>query len=127
MDIIQKIPQGRLTQCKMKCIKDLVSSKIFKMPLCRGILLPVFCLQIKDKLESKEEVSEFFPFFMDNALHFVNMKCASSMIKKIFISCIVVFLCVLSFKKSFCFNWTFFFLRNFLFNFLLVDYFLLLL
>lgn len=41
----------------MKCIKDLVDSKIFKLPLCRGILLPVFCGQIKDKLESKEEVS----------------------------------------------------------------------
>jgi dedicator of cytokinesis protein 1 len=51
-----KIPPGRLTQWKMICIKDLVDSKIFKLPLCRGILLPIFCMQIKDKLESKEEV-----------------------------------------------------------------------
>lgn len=57
VEIITKLPQGRLTQCKMKCIKDIVGSKIFRMPLCRGILLPVFCTQIKDKLESKEEVS----------------------------------------------------------------------
>lgn len=41
----------------MICIKDLVKSKLFKYPECRGILLPVFCQQIKDKLESKEEVS----------------------------------------------------------------------
>ncbi|KAG5670986.1 hypothetical protein PVAND_001211 [Polypedilum vanderplanki] len=58
VEIITKLPPGRLTQCKMKCIKDLVGSKIFRMPLCRGILLPVFCAQIKDKLESKEEVAE---------------------------------------------------------------------
>lgn len=57
VEIITKIPAGRLNQWKMKCIKDLVDSKIFKLPLCRGILLPVFCGQIKDKLESKEEVS----------------------------------------------------------------------
>ncbi|KAL7025415.1 hypothetical protein ACKWTF_013468 [Chironomus riparius] len=55
VEIITKLPPGRLTQCKMKCIKDIVGSKIFRMPLCRGILLPVFCMQIKDKLESKEE------------------------------------------------------------------------
>lgn len=54
--IIKKIPQGRLTQSKMICIKDLVDSKLFKLPECRLILLPVFCQQIKDKLESKEEV-----------------------------------------------------------------------
>ncbi|CRL05400.1 CLUMA_CG018000, isoform B [Clunio marinus] len=58
VEIITKIPAGRLTQCKMKCIKDIVESNIFRLPLCRGILLPVFCMQIKDKLESKEEVAE---------------------------------------------------------------------
>ena len=42
----------------MICIKDLVDSKIFRKPSCRQILLPVFCRQIKDKLESKEEVCE---------------------------------------------------------------------
>lgn len=90
VEVITKIPQGRLTQCKMKCIKDLVGSKIFRMPLCRGILLPVFCMQIKDKLESKEEVS------CDNCRGSVNANtrsckytknnktlCASSMKKKL--------------------------------------------
>jgi len=42
----------------MICIKDLVDSKIFRKPSCRQILLPVFCRQIKDKLESKEEVCD---------------------------------------------------------------------
>lgn len=54
--MITNIPQGRLTQWKMICIKDLVDSKLFKLPECRAIMLPVFCQQIKDKLESKEEV-----------------------------------------------------------------------
>ncbi|XP_037029968.1 dedicator of cytokinesis protein 1 isoform X7 [Bradysia coprophila] len=55
VEIIKNIPAGRLTQSKMICIKDLVKSKLFKYPECRAILLPVFCQQIKDKLESKEE------------------------------------------------------------------------
>nr|AKO62845.1 mbc isoform a [Prodiamesa olivacea] len=58
VEMLTKIPQGRLNQSKMTCIKDLVDSKLFRLPLCRGILLPVFCSQIKDKLESKEEVAE---------------------------------------------------------------------
>lgn len=53
----------------MKCIKDLVDSKIFRLPLCRGILLPVFCTQIKDKLESKEEVSEAAPSWSSSELY----------------------------------------------------------
>lgn len=56
VEIITNIAPGRLTQSKMICIKDLVDSKLFKIPECRQILLPVFCKQIKDKLESKEEV-----------------------------------------------------------------------
>lgn len=56
VEIITHIAPGRLTQSKMICIKDLVDSKLFRMPECRQILLPVFCKQIKDKLESKEEV-----------------------------------------------------------------------
>lgn len=57
VDIITNVPTGRLNQSKMTCIKDVVDSKLFKLPQCRAILLPVFCRQIKDKLESKEEVS----------------------------------------------------------------------
>lgn len=56
VEILTNIAPGRLTQSKMICIKELVDSKLFKMPECRKILLPVFCRQIKDKLESKEEV-----------------------------------------------------------------------
>ncbi|KFB45954.1 AGAP004320-PA-like protein [Anopheles sinensis] len=55
VDIIMSVPTGRLNQSKMTCIKDVVDSKLFKLPQCRAILLPVFCRQIKDKLESKEE------------------------------------------------------------------------
>ncbi|ETN61959.1 dedicator of cytokinesis protein 1 [Anopheles darlingi] len=55
VDIITNVPTGRLNQSKMTCIKDVVDSKLFKLPECRAILLPVFCRQIKDKLESKEE------------------------------------------------------------------------
>ncbi|XP_055631515.1 dedicator of cytokinesis protein 1 isoform X1 [Toxorhynchites rutilus septentrionalis] len=55
VDIITNVPTGRLNQSKMTCIKDVVDSKLFKLPQCRAILLPVFCRQIKDKLESKEE------------------------------------------------------------------------
>ncbi|XP_058117001.1 dedicator of cytokinesis protein 1 [Anopheles coustani] len=55
VDIIMNVPPGRLNQSKMTCIKDVVDSKLFKLPQCRAILLPVFCRQIKDKLESKEE------------------------------------------------------------------------
>uniref|UniRef100_A0A8W7NFN6 Signaling protein n=1 Tax=Anopheles atroparvus TaxID=41427 RepID=A0A8W7NFN6_ANOAO len=55
VDIIMNVPTGRLNQSKMTCIKDVVDSKLFKLPQCRAILLPVFCRQIKDKLESKEE------------------------------------------------------------------------
>ncbi|XP_052869684.1 dedicator of cytokinesis protein 1 [Anopheles cruzii] len=55
VDIITNVPAGRLNQSKMTCIKDVVDSKLFKLPQCRAILLPVFCQQIKDKLESKEE------------------------------------------------------------------------
>uniref|UniRef100_A0A1L8DMR3 Putative signaling protein n=1 Tax=Nyssomyia neivai TaxID=330878 RepID=A0A1L8DMR3_9DIPT len=55
IDIIMNIPPGRLTQSKMMCIKDMIDSKLFKLPECRSIILPVFCQQIKEKLESKEE------------------------------------------------------------------------
>lgn len=58
MDILTHVPSGRLTQSRMTCIKDLVDSKLFRLPSCRAVLLPVFCKQIKDKLESKEEVSD---------------------------------------------------------------------
>lgn len=56
VDLINNIPHGRLIQSKMTCIKDLVDTKLFKIPDCRAVLLPVFCQQIKDKLENKEEV-----------------------------------------------------------------------
>lgn len=54
--MIKSIPLGRLNQSKMNCIKDIINSKLFKLPECREILLPVFCRQIRDKLDKKEEV-----------------------------------------------------------------------
>lgn len=41
------------------------------MPECREILLPVFCQQIKDKLESKEEVRTIWKFhFIHNGINY---------------------------------------------------------
>lgn len=60
VNLLTNIPPGKFNQWKMICIKDLVNSELFKNPECRAILLPVFCQQIKDKLESKEEVSLFY-------------------------------------------------------------------
>lgn len=57
VNVIQKIPPSRLVQSKRQCIKDLVNSKLFHLSKCRAILLPVFCQQIKDKLDNNEEVS----------------------------------------------------------------------
>lgn len=58
VEILEKFPPRRLTQSKMGCIKDFVETKLFTLPKCRAILLPVFCKHIKDHLESKEEVSD---------------------------------------------------------------------
>ncbi|KMZ05390.1 dedicator of cytokinesis protein 1 isoform X1 [Drosophila simulans] len=55
VEILEKFPPRRLTQSKMGCIKDFVETKLFTLPKCRAILLPVFCKHIKDHLESKEE------------------------------------------------------------------------
>lgn len=56
LEIIKNVPHDRLAQSKMICIKDLVDSRLFRMAECREILLPEFCREIKEKLESKEEV-----------------------------------------------------------------------
>lgn len=55
----------------MGCIKDFVDSKLFNLPECRAILLPVFCNHIKDRLESKEEVS-YLKFLLILCLFFIN-------------------------------------------------------
>lgn len=54
--IVTNVPQGSLSQSKMICIKDLVESPLFRLPECRSSLLPVFCQQIVDRLNTKEEV-----------------------------------------------------------------------
>lgn len=64
VNLLTQIVPNRLNQWKMICIKDLVNSDLFKMPECRTILLPVFCQQIKDKLESKEEVNFIVLFYI---------------------------------------------------------------
>lgn len=83
VEILTNIAPGRLTQSKMICIKELVDSKLFKMPECRQILLPVFCKQIKDKLESKEEVRTvalsinqhfIISHILTNKITFLNMR-----------------------------------------------------
>lgn len=66
VEVIQKIPASRLVQSKRQCIKDLVNSKLFHLGECRAILLPVFCQQIKDKLDNNDEVSCFV--FMQSAV-----------------------------------------------------------
>lgn len=43
----------------MTCIKDLVESELFRHSVCRNILLPIFCEEIRDKLESRQQVSKF--------------------------------------------------------------------
>lgn len=57
VDMLENIPAKRLNQSKMNCIKDMIDSKLFCIPECRGIMLPQFCQQIREKLENKEEVS----------------------------------------------------------------------
>lgn len=75
VNLLTQILPGRLNQWKMICIKDLVNSDLFKIPECRTILLPVFCQQIKDKLESKEEVSLYKLSFISNmsVYYFINL------------------------------------------------------
>lgn len=75
LEIIRNVPLDRLIQSKMTCIKDLVDSKLFRMPQCREILLPEFCREIKEKLESKEEVSGRFLFAVLNMAWFVVLSC----------------------------------------------------
>ncbi|XP_030369556.1 dedicator of cytokinesis protein 1 isoform X2 [Scaptodrosophila lebanonensis] len=58
IEILEKFPPRRLLQSKMGCIRDFVETKLFSLPKCRAILLPVFCKHIKDHLESKEEIAE---------------------------------------------------------------------
>lgn len=107
MEIITNIAPGRLTQSKMICIKELVDSKLFKMPECRQILLPVFCQQIKDKLESKEEVRSI-PFIgfkhRINRLQCHNLTMCSHLNNCV---CVCVSDCIWLEKNSVCFFYRF--------------------
>lgn len=56
LELIASVPPGRLTKQKMMTVDDIVHSQLFKMPECRGVLLPGFTIRIKELLESREEV-----------------------------------------------------------------------
>lgn len=66
IEVIQRIPANRLVQWKRHCIKNLVNSKMFCLSECRAILLPVFCQQIKYRLNINDEVSPKMPTKSDS-------------------------------------------------------------
>ncbi|VEN37349.1 unnamed protein product [Callosobruchus maculatus] len=55
-DMLNNIPQGRLTKQKMMTVNEIVHSKLFLYPECRKILLPIITHQVKVLFETKEEV-----------------------------------------------------------------------
>ncbi|VEN37348.1 unnamed protein product [Callosobruchus maculatus] len=54
-DMLNNIPQGRLTKQKMMTVNEIVHSKLFLYPECRKILLPIITHQVKVLFETKEE------------------------------------------------------------------------
>ncbi|KAK9502031.1 hypothetical protein O3M35_012639 [Rhynocoris fuscipes] len=54
--MVNNVPQQRLTKQKMMTLSDIVHSPLFLHPDCRQVLLPVIFSHIKDLLESKDEV-----------------------------------------------------------------------
>ncbi|XP_071039760.1 dedicator of cytokinesis protein 1 isoform X2 [Parasteatoda tepidariorum] len=55
VQLINSVPQDRLTRQKMLCVNDLVHSELFQIPECRIILLPMICKQIKTLLEKRKD------------------------------------------------------------------------
>lgn len=56
--IIDVIHTTQLAQSKRNCINEIVSSRLFRFPDCRAILLPIFCQEIRDKLTRNNEVCD---------------------------------------------------------------------
>jgi dedicator of cytokinesis protein 1 len=60
-ELINKLPPNRLTKQKMMTVNDIVHSRLFLYSDCRAVLLPVITSQIKELLESRDEVIMHFP------------------------------------------------------------------
>lgn len=48
----------------MMTVNDIIHSKLFLYPECRAVFLPVICTQVKELLESNEEVRILFLFLI---------------------------------------------------------------
>uniref|UniRef100_A0A0A9Z7E6 Dedicator of cytokinesis protein 1 n=1 Tax=Lygus hesperus TaxID=30085 RepID=A0A0A9Z7E6_LYGHE len=55
-DIIDALPNNRLTKQKMMTLSDIIHSPLFKIVNCRRVLLPIILLHVKMLLEAKDEV-----------------------------------------------------------------------
>ncbi|XP_056005673.1 dedicator of cytokinesis protein 1-like isoform X3 [Ostrea edulis] len=58
VEFINNVPKERLTKQKLKCIDDLVHSKLFRPPGCRLILLPMMLQHTRTLMEQSEEVED---------------------------------------------------------------------
>nr|XP_022344054.1 dedicator of cytokinesis protein 1-like isoform X2 [Crassostrea virginica] len=58
VEFINNVPKERLTKQKLKCIDDLVHSKLFAMPECRLILLPMMLQHTRTLMEQQEEMED---------------------------------------------------------------------
>ncbi|XP_062566377.1 dedicator of cytokinesis protein 1-like isoform X2 [Saccostrea cucullata] len=58
VEFINNVPKERLTKQKLKCIEDLVQSKLFTMPECRQILLPMMLQHTRMLMEGNEEMKD---------------------------------------------------------------------
>eukprot|EP00105_Crassostrea_gigas_P042991 XP_019927139.1 PREDICTED: dedicator of cytokinesis protein 1 isoform X1 [Crassostrea gigas] len=58
VEFINNVPKERLTKQKLKCIDDLVHSKLFVLPECRLILLPMMLQHTRVLMEQKEEIED---------------------------------------------------------------------
>ncbi|XP_075232677.1 dedicator of cytokinesis protein myoblast city [Lycorma delicatula] len=56
MDLINKVPPGRLAKQKMMSISDIVHSQLFLDGDCRAVLLPIIMARVKEMLELHDEV-----------------------------------------------------------------------
>lgn len=57
--LVENVPPQRLTKQKMMTLSDIVHSPLFLNPEARKVILKVILLQIKDLLETKDEVCLF--------------------------------------------------------------------
>ncbi|KAF6209244.1 hypothetical protein GE061_014989 [Apolygus lucorum] len=55
-DIIDALPNNRLTKYKMVTLSEIIHSPLFKIVNCRRVLLPIILLHVKELLEANDEV-----------------------------------------------------------------------